>query len=318
MKNFVLKRVLQIIPVIFLVSVFAFLIINLAPGDPVNMYIDSSMTEQDVERIRVEMGLDQPVHVRYVKWIKNVAKGDLGYSLVNHQPVSTLIKERIPATVGLMGTSLLISIIISIPLGLIAGLNKNKKIDNVIGFISYIGVSIPSFWFAILLIVLFSLILKWLPSNGMRTVGVESMWDLIKHGIMPVIVLSLYNIAVFTRYIRANTISQLSEDYVMTATAKGLSRNEVLVKHILKNCLLPIITLVGMNLAHLVSGAFITETVFGWPGMGSLGMSGILSRDYPVIMGFTMLSCLLLVIGNMLADTLYGVIDPRIKQGVKS
>ncbi|MEG2353665.1 MAG: ABC transporter permease [Clostridium sp.] len=318
MKKFVFKRILQIIPVIFLVSIFAFLIINLAPGDPVNMYIDSSMTEQDIERIRVEMGLEQPIHIRYVKWLKNVSKGDLGYSLINHQPVSTLIKERIPATVGLMGISLLIAIIVSIPLGLIAGFNKNNKIDNIIGFISYIGVSIPSFWFAILLIALFSVILKWLPSNGMRAVGVESTLDLIKHGIMPVIVLSLYNIAIFTRYIRANTISQLAEDYVVTAVAKGLSRASILRRHILKNCLLPIITVVGMNLANLVSGAFITETVFGWPGMGSLGMSGILSRDYPIIMGFTMLSCLLLVIGNMIADTLYGVVDPRIKLGVKS
>ena len=212
-----------------------------------------------------------------------------------------------------MGTSMLLSLCISIPLGLVAGLNKNKVIDNVISFFSYIGISIPSFWYGIMLIVVFSLKLGILPTNGMRSTGESSVIDLLWHLILPSLTLSLGNTAVFTRYIRANTIGQLEEEYVLTAKSKGLKKMAILFKHVLKNCLLPVITIAGMNIVSLVTGSFIIESVFGWPGMGTLGMSAINSRDYPMIMGFTMLSCIILIIGNFVADILYGVADPRIK-----
>lgn len=280
-----------------------------------NMYIKPEMTEQEIDELRQELGLDGSVVQQYLGWVKNVLQGNMGNSLINHQPVARQIAEKLPATIGLMGISLILSLIISIPLGLLSGLKKNKLTDHIISLFSYIGISIPAFWFALMMIVVFSLKLRLLPSNGMRTVGVDTLWDLIKHVIMPSLVLSLGNTAVFTRYIRSNTITQLEEDYVLTAKAKGARRYRILICHVLKNCLLPVITIAGMNLASLVTGSFIIESIFGWPGMGTLGMSAINSRDYPMIMGFTMLSCIILILGNFVADLLYGIADPRVKQG---
>lgn len=317
MKNYILKRIVQMIPVLILVSIFSFMIIHFAPGDPINMYIRPDMTEEEIEIIRESLGLDGTIVEQYFAWLLNVCQGNFGNSVINHQPVANQIFQKLPATLLLMGTSFVLSIIIAIPLGLISGMKKNKLVDQIISIFSYIGISIPSFWFALMLIVVFALNLRLFPVNGMRTTGVDSALDVIWHLILPSIVLSVDNIAVFTRYIRSNTITQLEEEYVITAKAKGVSKNKIMTGHVLKNCLLPIITIAGMNLASLVTGSFIIESVFGWPGMGTLGMSAINSRDYPMIMGFTMLSCLILIIGNLVADLLYSVADPRIKQGVK-
>ena len=317
MKNYIFKRILQMIPVLILVSIFSFMIIHFAPGDPLNMYIRPDMTEEEVENIRQSLGLDGTIVEQYFAWLFNLCKGNMGNSVINHQPVASQIMAKLPATLLLMGTSFVLSILVAIPLGLISGMKKNKWIDQIISVYSYVGISIPSFWFALMLIVVFSLKMHLFPTNGMRTVGVNTVLDLIWHLVLPCVVLSIDNIAVFTRYIRSNTITQLEEEYVLTAKAKGVTRKNIMRGHVLKNCLLPIITIAGMNLASLVTGSFIIESVFGWPGMGTLGMSAINSRDYPMIMGFTMLSCLILIIGNLLADLLYGIADPRIKQGVK-
>lgn len=314
MRRLITKRLLQAIPMLIVISIVSFSLIKLAPGDPVQSFITPAMSDNDILRIRQNLGLDKPVYIQYIQWLKNVLTGNLGYSLINHRPVLNQIVERIPATLGLMGSSLLLSILVGIPLGIISASNKNKWIDNISTIFSYVGISIPSFWFAMILIYTFSLKLNLLPSIGMRTVGVNTTWDLIKHGIMPAIVLSLQNIAVITRYIRSSTISQLKEDYVMVEYASGASKEEVLYKYVLKNSILPVITILGMSLPGLVSGAFITETVFGWPGMGQLGINSIFSFDYPVIMAITMFSSLLLIIGNLLSDILYGIADPRIKE----
>lgn len=305
------------IPVIILVSIFSFMIIHFAPGDPINMYIRQDMTQQEIDELRVDLGLDGTIAEQYLAWLSNICRGNWGNSLINHQPVAKQIFEKLPATLLLMGTSFVLSILMSIPLGLVSGMRKNKAADQFISIFAYIGISIPAFWLALMLIIIFSLNLHWLPSNGMRTVGSNSVLDILWHLILPGIVLSVGNTAVFTRYIRSNTITQLEEEYVLTAKAKGVSKRRIMTGHVLKNCLLPIITIAGMNLASLVTGSFIIESVFGWPGMGTLGMSAINSRDYPMIMGFTMLSCVILIIGNFIADLLYGVADPRIKQEVK-
>lgn len=305
------------IPVIILVSIFSFMIIHFAPGDPINMYIRQDMTQQEIDELRVDLGLDGTIAEQYLAWLSNICRGNWGNSLINHQPVAKQIFEKLPATLLLMGTSFVLSILMSIPLGLVSGMKKNKAADQFISIFAYIGISIPAFWLALMLIIIFSLNLHWLPSNGMRTVGSNSVLDILWHLILPGIVLSVGNTAVFTRYIRSNTITQLEEEYVLTAKAKGVSKRQIMTGHVLKNCLLPIITIAGMNLASLVTGSFIIESVFGWPGMGTLGMSAINSRDYPMIMGFTMLSCVILIIGNFIADLLYGVADPRIKQEVK-
>lgn len=313
MVKFIFKKIIYAMPTIVIVSILSFMIIYASPGDPVNMYIKPEMSQVDIRNLKVELGLDGNVLDQYIGWLKNILKGDLGNSLINHRSVSEQIIEKILPTISLMGISLILSLCVSIPLGLISGLNKNKFIDKFISIISYIGISIPGFWLGIMLISLFSLELGILPSSGMRSLGVDSSLDLIKHFIMPIIVLSIGNIAVFTRYIRINAINQLEEEYVITARAKGASEYRILFKHILKNCLIPIITIVGMNLSNLVTGSFIIESVFGWPGMGTLGMNAINSRDYPMIMGFTMLACIVLIIGNLIADVLYIFADPRIK-----
>ncbi|MBU3210578.1 ABC transporter permease [Clostridium algidicarnis] len=313
MARYILKRTLQAIPMLIFISILSFLLIKMAPGDPVRSYVTPNMSAEDVERVRVNLGLDKPVPMQYVAWLKNVLKGDFGYSLINYRPVSHQIKERIPATLLLMGTSLITAIIFGIIFGLIAAYNKNKWIDNLISIISYIGISIPSFWFAMILIVIFSQKLRLLPSVGMHTIGINSTLDVIKHTIMPATVLSFQNFAVITRYIRSKAITEMKEDYVRTAIGKGVSSRKVFSIHILKNTLLPIITIIGMSLPNLIAGAFITETIFGWPGMGRLGINAIFSFDYPLIMAITMISALMLILGNLIADILYGVVDPRIK-----
>ncbi|MGG4479314.1 ABC transporter permease [Paenibacillus illinoisensis] len=313
MNNYIVRRIVQAIPLLFVISIVSFTLIKLAPGDPVLSFVTPNMRAEDVERIRQNLGLDQPMYVQYVVWLKNVLTGDLGYSLVNHRPVAELIVERLPATFGLMGASLLLSLLISIPLSMIAGSRQNSLFDRGLSLLSYIGISIPSFWFGMMLIYFFAVQLHWLPSMGMRTVGVDSAWDIIKHGILPCTVLTFMNVSVYMRYIRSNTISQLEEDYVQIQYAYGATRGTVLLRHVLKNVLLPVITILGMSLPELIAGAFITESVFSWPGMGSLGISAVHGLDYPIIMGITMISSVLLVVGNLVADILYGVVDPRIK-----
>jgi len=313
LKKNILRRVLQSIPLLWFISLVSFALIKLAPGDPVKSFVTPNMSAEDVERIRHSLGLDQPVIMQYFIWLKNVLQGNFGYSLTNHRPVLELILERLPATIGLMGSALFLSLIIAIPLSIVAASRKNKLLDRGIGMISYIGISIPSFWFGIMLIYIFAVKLHWLPSMGMRTIGVDSFWDIVKHGILPCAVLTFINVSMYSRYIRSQAISQLEEDYVQIQYAYGATKRSVLWRHVLKNVLLPIITILGMSFADLIAGAFITETVFSWPGMGSLGITSVFGLDYPVIMGITMFSSCMLVIGNLVADILYSVVDPRIK-----
>ena len=313
MKNYIIKRLLFMIPVLLLVSIFSFSLVFLAPGDPAAKYRTQDMTEEEYEQLKTELGYNDPIIQQYGRWLAKVLKGDFGISDSNKAEVLPLIVKKLPATIGLMSASIIFSLLVSIPLGMLAGFKQDSLVDRGVCFLSYLGLSVPSFWFGIMLIVLFSLNLGLLPSSGMRTTGVDTLWDLIMHGIMPVIVLSIGKISIYVRYIRSETIKQLSEDYVLNAIAKGASWSYILLHHVLKNCLLPIITLVGMNLGSLVGGAYIVESLFGWPGLGTTGMSAIYSRDYNMIMGTTMLSCLVLVIGNFLADLCYSLADPRIK-----
>ncbi|MFD3155874.1 ABC transporter permease [Haloimpatiens sp. FM7330] len=313
MKKYILKRVLQAIPILFFVSILSFLLMNLAPGNPAQAFITVKMNPAQVAQVKSSLGLDRPIPIRYINWLMNILHGNFGYSYITHQPVTEEILARLPATVGLMGASMIISIIFAIPLGMISAFKKNKFFDNCTTIISYIGISIPSFWFALMLVILLSSKLKLLPSAGMHTIGVDSTLDVIKHSIMPCIVLSFPNIAVLTRYLRSSALNQFKEDYVITALSKGLSMKKVLYRHILKNSLLPLITILGMSLPELVSGAFITETIFGWPGMGKFGLNAVFNRDYPVIMATTMISSILLILGNLISDILYGILDPRIR-----
>ena len=309
------KRLIQMIPVIIVVSIFAFFLVNIAPGDPAQSYRTPDMSEEEYQRIRDNFGLNEPIYVQYLDWGKNILKGNWGTSIKHNQPVIRLINQRIPATVGLMLASIVFSVVISIILGLVAGYKENSWVDKIINAITYLGISIPNFWFGILLILFFAVKVKWFPTTGMHSQGVNSVFDVIWHAVLPIFAISVSKIAVYTKYIRANVIEQFQEDYVLTAIAKGASERRILFHHILKNCLLPIITMVGMNMGSLITGAFVIESVFGWPGLGTLSFNAIMNRDYPLMMGTTMLSCLLLILGNLMADLLYGIADPRIKVG---
>lgn len=320
MKKFVLRRFAQMIFVWILVSIFSFSIVYFAPGDPLYIYMTPGatghkMTDEELDRMRESLGLNGNVVKQYMSWAGKAARGNLGISINNKRPVLDQILEKLPCTAGLMGASLVLSLVLAIPLGLIAGTHKNKLADNIISGLTYLGISVPAFWLGIMMIIVFSMTFKLLPGSGMQTIGVNSAWDVIQHGIMPALVLSLNNMAVFVRYIRSNTIVQLEEEYVLTAVSKGAGKKRIMYGHVLKNCMLPVITSVGSRLGTLVTGSFIIESVFAWPGLGTLGMSAINNRDYPMIMGITMFSCTMLLLGNFLADILYGFADPRIKQG---
>lgn len=316
MKKICLSKIIQLLTVMILVSFFSFAVIYIAPGDISSMYISTEMTEEQKEAVREELGLNKSMPEQYWAWAKKAIQGDFGVSLANKSAVTPQIVKRLPATLLLMGTALVLSVLLAIPLGLWAGYKKNTWIDNLISGVAYIGMSMPSFWLGMLLIIVFAANLHILPSSGMHTVGVDSTIDTIKHMIMPCITLSLGNLAIFIRYIRSNTVGQLGEEYVLVAKAKGTSGGKLLKRHVLKNTLLPIITLLGMNMASVVCGSFIIESVFGWPGIGTLAMEAIGTRDYPVIMAYVMLSGFILVVGNFVADILYAFADPRIKRGI--
>lgn len=313
MRQMIIRRLLQTIPLLFFVSIVCFAMIKLAPGDPVLSFVTPNMHADDIERIRHNLGLDRPAYIQYLLWLKQLLQGDLGYSLVNHQPVLGQIIDRLPATAGLMGSAILIAVLLAIPLGLIAGANRNRWIDKIINLIAYIGISVPLFWLAILLIYIFAIKLSLLPSMGMRTIGEESVGDVLRHGILPCSVLAFGFLAGYVRYIRSSTIGQLKEDYVQIQYAFGSNKWTILFRHVIKHVLLPIITLLGMSMGDLVAGAIVTETVFSWPGIGSLGMTAVRGMDYPIIMGITLFSSLLLILGNLAADILYAIVDPRMK-----
>ena len=316
MLKYCLKKIGQLAIVMLLISFFSFAIIDLAPGDISSMYLTPDMTETERQLITEKLGLDKSMPEQYWGWLTEALQGNFGVSLSYNPPVAPMLLRRLPSTILLMGVSLLVSLALAIPLGLIAGYKKNTWADNLISSFAYFGMSIPSFYFGMLMIILFTATLHWLPSSGMHSVGVDTPLDTLQHMIMPVLTMALGTMASKIRYVRANTIGQLSEEYVLASKAKGCTPAQILRKHVLKNTLLPIITILGMNMASLVCGSFIIESVFGWPGVGSFAMEAIGKRDYPVIMAYIMLSGFILVVGNFVADILYSFADPRIKRGI--
>lgn len=316
MLKYCLKKIGQLAIVMLLISFFSFAIIDLAPGDISSMYLTPDMTETERQLITEKLGLDKSMPEQYWGWLTEALQGNFGVSLSYNTPVAPMLLRRLPSTILLMGVSLLVSLALAIPLGLIAGYKKNTWADNLISSFAYFGMSIPSFYFGMLMIILFTATLHWLPSSGMHSVGVDTPLDTLQHMIMPVLTMALGTMASKIRYVRANTIGQLSEEYVLASKAKGCTPTQILRKHVLKNTLLPIITILGMNMASLVCGSFIIESVFGWPGVGSFAMEAIGKRDYPVIMAYIMLSGFILVAGNFVADILYSFADPRIKRGI--
>jgi peptide/nickel transport system permease protein len=314
MLQYIRNRLLQAVPLLIVISVLCFALIQLAPYDAVDVLTTPNMKQETIDAIKAHYGLDKPGYVQYFYWIKNILSGDLGNSMVSHQSIGFELSQRVPATVSLVLPAYCVAVLLAIALGLAAGGNKGKLPDKVIDGLCAIGTAMPSFWLAMLLVYLFGFKLKLFPILGMRTIGLEpSLADFMRHFFLPCLVLALSFLPELVRYVRSSTIGQLSEEYVLVQRAFGASRGSILLKHVLKNVLLPIITIAGMALPTLVTGAVITESVFGWPGVGPYFVRAIQGFDYPVVMAILLFSSALVIVGNLLADILYCIVDPRIR-----
>ncbi|NRT75698.1 ABC transporter permease [Clostridium beijerinckii] len=314
MARYILKRVIQAIPLLLIISIICFTFIKLAPYNAIDAMATPNMPEETVNLIKAKYGFDKPAYVQYFLWLKGILNGQFGYSIVNHESIANDLAARIPATMALVLPSYLLAVVMSIVLGLLAGANKNKFIDKVIDGFCSIGIAVPTFWFAMIIIFIFGYKLAIFPILGMNTIGEEdSFSDLLVHFIMPCFVLTTAFLPELVRYVRSSTIGQVSQNYVTVQDAFGGSTREILFKHVCKNVLLPIITRIGIALPMLVTGGMITETVFGWPGVGPYFITAIKGMDYPVIMAILILSSSLVILGNLLSDILYSLVDPRIR-----
>jgi len=314
MFRYVIKRLLIALPVILGVTVLAYFVISLAPGDAVDLLVDPNISQADMELMREALGLNDPVPVQYAKWLKELMHGNLGYSFLNGEPVAQRIADRMGPTLILSVVALVLAYVVAVPIGVISATRQYSLIDYLSSVLALVGVSVPNFFLGIGLIYIFSLRLDWLPVSGMHTLGADpNLWDYISHIILPALVLSAQFMGSVTRYTRSSMLDVVRQDYMRTARAKGLSERVITYKHGLRNALLPVITLLGLQIPTLLGGAIITEQVFSWPGMGLLTIEAINQRDYPVLMGITLLAAILVVLGGLLADALYSVVDPRIR-----
>jgi peptide/nickel transport system permease protein len=309
---YIVKRLLATIPVMGVVALFVFSLLYLSPGDPAAVIAGDIATEEDIARIRASLGLDQPYLVRFGHWLWALAQGDLGTSIFTNLPVSTLIAQRVEPTVALTLCTLVVSIVIAVPLGVIAAARAGGWVDRVVMGISVLGFSLPVFVLAYVLIGIFSIKLEWLPVQGYRSIS-EGFVPFIRHLILPSVALGIVYMALIARITRASMLDVLSQDYVRTAQAKGLAPQTVLVGHALKNAAVPVVTIIGIGIALLIGGVVVTETVFAIPGIGRLTVDAILRRDYPIIQGVTLLFSAVYVIVNLLVDLSYSLFDPRIR-----
>lgn len=314
MRKYITKRLITAIPVLIMISMGAFFMLQMAPGDPAQLYVTPEATAEQIEATRRALGLDQPIYVQYWRWLTQAIRGNLGYSFTNHYPVLDIIQSRLYPTFLLMGVTLLVSYVIAIPLGILSARNQGTWIDSLLTGTAFIGVSIPNFFLGLGMVYIFGVRLAWFPTGGMFPLGTDpSFTVIVQHLVMPVIVLSAFSMANMTRYVRSTVIEVYGENYMRTATAKGLASRIILTRHGLRNALIPVITVVGTDLPRLVGGAIVTEQIFNWPGLGSLTMTAIQSRNYPILMAITMLSAVVVLLSNLIVDILYAVVDPRIK-----
>jgi peptide/nickel transport system permease protein len=311
MARYLIRRVLGAVLLLLVVSFAAFLLITMAPGGPA-ILIDPSMTPEDAALMKSLMGLDQPFSVQYGRWLGGLLQGDLGTSLSVRLPVADIIAQQLPNTMLLAATALVVAVVVSVPLGIISAVRRNGLADQLVSAVSFFGLSIPSFWFGLILIILFALKLPWLPAGGMASEGDGSALDVARHLVLPAVVLAMANMAELVRYTRSAMISVLNEDYIRTARAKGLSETVTVGKHALRNALVPVVTVIGLLMPRLFGGAAVTETVFAWPGIGQLAVRAAFERDYPVIMGVTMITSAVVILASLIVDLLYTWIDPRI------
>ena len=314
MSGFLVRRLLLLVPVLMGVSVIVFLVLHLAPGDPAEIMLGSQATQADRMRLRAELGLDDPLHVQYVRWLGHVAQGDLGRSLWMRRPVLGEVLVRLKATLILTGTALLLSSVGGVALGILSATRPNSLLDRTSAVASLFGASMPVFWLGIVLMVIFSLTLGWLPASGMYApYGGGDLADLLRHLVLPALTLAAASVTIVARLTRSAMLEVLGQDYIRTARAKGLVERRVVVRHALENALVPIVTVIGVQAGYLLGGAVLTETVFAWPGVGTLMVQGILARDIPLVQGCVLVVALTFVLVNLSVDLLYVWLDPRIR-----
>ena len=313
MGKYILKRILVAVPVLIGITIIDYAIMCMA-GSPLEMLQGPRVSQAAVEAKRIALGLDQPVYIQYFVWLGQLIHGNMGYSMKSYQSVSSMIGSHLGPTLLLMGVSLIISLLLAIPAGIYSAIHQYSKGDYTVVTLSFLGSSMPGFFLSLLLIYLFTVRLGWLPSSGMTTLGTQGgVADVAKHMVMPVIVLAFSMAGSNIRYIRSAVLEILQQDYLRTARAKGIGHFRVINKHALRNALVPIITVIGMEIPVLFGGAVIIEQIFSWPGLGLMTMSAISNRDYPVIMGVCLLSAIVVLIGNLLTDILYALVDPTIQ-----
>jgi peptide/nickel transport system permease protein len=321
MLRYIGKRLLTMIPMLLGISIISYLVMNLAPGDAADMFLDPELMGNNpeyVQQVREQLGLDQPVLVRYFKWLNEIFHGNFGFSYKSKQPVLQEIEDRIGITALLAGISIIMQLVIGVSLGIYCAKRQYKISDYIVSTLAMVGFSTPAFWFAMMMILVFATTLGWLPSSGLYTVGLEGsgwvlLWDRVKHLLMPAAAMSLSGIGSKMRYQRSSYLEVMNQDYIRTARSKGVSERDVTWVHAFRNSSLPIITLLSGLLPGLIGGSFVIENIFGIPGLGRYGTQAVMNRDYPVIMATIMFSSLLVMIGILLSDILYVVVDPRIK-----
>ncbi len=322
MTRYLIKRILFMIPLLLGITIICFAVMHLAPGKPTDLQtqMNPKASAEMKERLLSLYELDKPLHVQYVSWLKKLARGDLGTSFSSdHRPVADKILERLPITILINVLSLLIIIAVAVPIGVLSAVYQDSLFDKVTAVVVFVGFAVPTFWLALLLMIFFGIHLGWLPISGLRSLNYEylSTWaqlaDLAGHLVLPVFISAFGGLAGLSRYMRANMLEVIRQDYILTARAKGLSERQVIYKHALRNALLPAITILGLSVPGLIGGSVIFETIFAIPGMGQLFYMSVMARDYPTVMGILLSGAVLTLLGNLIADVSYAVADPRIR-----
>jgi len=319
MRQYLIVRLLEVIPTLLVVSVVLYLLLALAPGDPIDAMIAGNphLRPEDVVQLKRLYGLDQPIHVQYLKWLARVVQGDLGWSLMHKMPVVDIIRIRAPNSILLMTTGLALAVLVAVPVGVYAAVRQYSAADYVASAVAFAGFSIPLFWFGLLMIYVFGIWLGWLPAGGFRTVGIDAPLpaaiDRLRHLILPALVIAFFNMAAIMRYTRSSVLEVIHQDYIRTARAKGLDDRQVLRHHAIRNAMIPVVTVLALTFPLLFGGAPVTESIFSWPGMGDLLVGAVLAGDLVVAQTVLLILATAVVLFNLLADVAYGFLDPRIQ-----
>lgn len=313
MIGFILRRLMQLLPVLLIASTGIWAMIYAVPGSPVAAMVGENATREQVEEVTRRLGLDRPVHVQYVAWLGNAVRGDFGLSIQNREPVGDLIVQRIPATIQLGLAATVVGLLFGIPVAVISALRPGSWLDRALSGWSALALGVPTFWLGILLILLFAVQLRWLPSASNYVSIFDSPWQALRNILLPALTLGVYVSGIFARFLRASLLGELKADYVRTARSKGLTERDVIGRHVMRNALLPFVTIVGLMMANFIGGTVVTESVFTYPGLGRLLIQAISTRDYPLIQGCILFILVVFVLINLMVDVLYAYIDPRIE-----